>query len=221
MFDEIIHCPSVIQRQRRLVIGSGEQLRLLLVEFRGGDHAAVSQLGELGEFVGSATGSRCVLHEICVDDVVGEVIEITERSVVLRQRDGARVHIPNVNVLSKKVVVYSTETDRRSVVELKLAAGTDIEHADQVIRTALGDVAEITRIGSVRATSLDTCVGLSIGFWHQSSLGAQPRAIDAAIRSLQRAFESAGIRFASVIEVQIVDSELTIDHAPDRADAAE
>lgn len=72
--------------------------------------------------------------EICVDDVLGEVIEITERSVVLRERDGTRVHVPNVTVLSKTVTVYSTESDRRSTVDVKLAAGTDVEHARKASR---------------------------------------------------------------------------------------
>ena len=98
--------------------------------------------------------------EIGVDDVVGEVIEITERSVVVRQRDGARVHVPNVNVL---------------------------------------------------ATSLDSVLGLSIGFWHKSSLDAQPEAIDAAIRSLQRAFASEGIHAISATEVQLVESEVLLE----------
>jgi small-conductance mechanosensitive channel len=154
--------------------------------------------------------------EICIDDVMGEVIEITERSVVLRQRDGSRVHLPNATVLSKNVTVYSTENDRRSMVDVKLAAGTDVEHADHVIRTALGGVEEVTRVGSVWATSLDTCVGLSIRFWHKPSIDAQQQAKDAVIRSLQRAFETAGIRIAGAVEVQIVDSELAIGRAPDR-----
>jgi small conductance mechanosensitive channel len=153
--------------------------------------------------------------EICVDDVLGEVIEITERSVVLRERDGTRVHVPNVTVLSKKVTVYSTENDRRSTVDVKLAAGTDVEHADHVIRTALDEVDAITRIGSVLATSLDTGVGLSIRFWHKPSIDAQQEATDAAIRSLQRAFEDAGILAAPAVEVQIMRSALTLDRAPD------
>jgi small-conductance mechanosensitive channel len=92
--------------------------------------------------------------DICVDDVAGEVIEITERSVVIRQRDGARVHVPNVKVLAKKVTVYSTETDRRSVIELKLAIDTDVEHVEHVARTSLGDLEEVTRfgVGSRRVT---------------------------------------------------------------------
>ena len=124
--------------------------------------------------------------EICIDDVMGEVIEITERSVVLRQRDGSGVHLPNATVLSMNVTVYSTENDRRSMVDVNLAAGTDVEHADHVVRTAIGGVEEVTRIGSVWATSLDTCVALSIRFWHKPSIDALQQAKDAVIRSLQR-----------------------------------
>lgn len=152
--------------------------------------------------------------EICVDDVVGEVIEITERSVVLRRRDGVRVHVPNGDVLTKMVTVYSTRSDRRSVVDVKLAVGTDIDQADRVIRDALDDVQEITRVGAVWATSLESCVGMSVRFWHSASIEAGQRATDAVIRALQRAFESAEIRGAPSIEVQILGSELGIARAP-------
>jgi small-conductance mechanosensitive channel len=138
------------------------------------------------------------------------VIEITERSVVIRQRDGARVHVPNVKVLAKKVTVYSTETDRRSVIELKLAIDTDVEHVEHVARTSLGDLEEVTRFGWVHAVSLDGVVGVSIAFWQHSGLEAQPRAVDAAIRVLQRSFADAGIHPVSAVDVQIVDSELTL-----------
>jgi len=73
--------------------------------------------------------------EICIDGFEGEVIEITERSVVLRRRDGARVHVP----------------------------------------------------------------------------------IDAVIRSLQKAFESAGILGAPSLEVQMVDPEPALGPPPDDA----
>lgn len=45
--------------------------------------------------------------EIGVGGVVGEVLEITERSVVVRLRDGARVHIPNGEVMSERVTDFS------------------------------------------------------------------------------------------------------------------
>jgi hypothetical protein len=58
--------------------------------------------------------------------------------------------------------------------------------------------------------SLDGVVGVSIAFWHHSGLEAQPRAVDAAIRVLQRSFADAGIHPVSAVDVQIVDSELTL-----------
>ena len=104
--------------------------------------------------------------EIGVEGVVGEVLEVTERSVVVRRRDGARVHIPNADMISERVTVFSTEAERRSIIDVRLAYDTDIETADQVIRAALSDVDGLNRIGSIRATSLDDCVELSIRFWH-------------------------------------------------------
>ena len=146
--------------------------------------------------------------EIGVGGVVGDVLEITERSVVVRLRDGARVHIPNGEVISEKVTVYSTDVERRSTVEVRLVHDTDIDVADQVIREALADVDEVLRIGSIRAVSINGCVQLSIRFWHESSISAAIRASDAVIRAVHPALQQAGIHGVPFFEIALVDSVL-------------
>ena len=131
--------------------------------------------------------------EIGVDGAVGEVLEITERSVVVRLRDGARVHIPNAEVISDKVTVFSTDVERRSTVDVRLVYDTDIDVAEQVIRAAVADVDAVLRIGSIRAVSINGCVELSIRFWHESSISAANRASDAVVRAVHRALQQAGI----------------------------
>lgn len=146
--------------------------------------------------------------EIGVEGVVGEVLEVTERSVVVRRRDGARVHIPNADMISERVTVFSTEAERRSIIDVRLAYDTDIETADQVIRAALSDVDGLNRIGSIRATSLDDCVELSIRFWHASSIDAAIGTSDAVVRALHRALREAGIHRAPSLEVALVEPVL-------------
>ena len=146
--------------------------------------------------------------EIGVGGVVGEVLEITERSVVVRLRDGSRVHIPNAEVISEKVTVFSTDAERRSTVEVRLVHDTDIDVAERVIRAALADADGMLRIGSIRAVSINGCVQLSIRFWHESSITSAIRTSDAVARTVHRALRQAGLRSVPFFEIALVDSVL-------------
>jgi small-conductance mechanosensitive channel len=146
--------------------------------------------------------------EIGVEGVVGEVLEITERSVVVRRRDGARVHIPNADMISERVTVFSTDAERRSTIDVKLDYHTDIDTADHVIRAALSDVDGLIRIGSIRATSLNGCVQLSIRFWHESSIDAANQTADAVVRAVHTAFGKAGIEGAPSLQIALADPVL-------------
>lgn len=142
--------------------------------------------------------------EIVVGDVVGEVIEITQRSVVVRRRDGARVHIPNADVISENVTVLSTHAERRSSVDVQVAYDTDIDEAEQVIRAAAADVDGVTRVGSIQVTSISSCVEFSIRFWHESSIDAANETKDAVFRSVHRALRQSGVEGAPSLEVALV-----------------
>jgi small-conductance mechanosensitive channel len=151
--------------------------------------------------------------EISVGDIAGEVIEITNRSTVIRLRDARLVHIPNVEMINKTVTVITIDGERRSSVDVTLGFDTDIDHAETVLRDALGGLDEISRVGSIRARGLRTGVEISIRFWHPSSIQAGNDAIDAAVRAIKRTLQREGITLAPPIEIDIVNEP----HAPPRA----
>jgi small-conductance mechanosensitive channel len=151
--------------------------------------------------------------EIMVDDVVGEVLEITNYSTVIRLRDARRVHVSNVEMLTKTVTVFTVERERRSSVELSVALDTDIDEADHVIQRALEEVESISRVGQTRARGFDEGIELSFRFWHASDIEAGDEAIDGAVRAIKIALERNAIRFAP-------SSILRIDDAPDAAAAS-
>lgn len=144
--------------------------------------------------------------EISVDDTTGEVLEITNRSTVIKLRDGRRVHIPNVEMLSKTVTVYTVDGERRSAVDLTIGLGNDIDHVEQVIRDALAGLDTITRVGSIRARGLTVGVELSVRFWHPPGIQEGNDALDDAIRAIKTALEREGIDLAASTEVAIVDT---------------
>ena len=161
-----------------------------------------------GMGAGAALTTRLAFQvgdEIRVGEVVGKVLEITNRSTVIERRDARKVHTPNVQMLDETVTVYTIDGDRRSAVDVVLAFDTDIDHAERVLREALGAVDAISRVGSIRAQALTTGVQLSVRFWHPSSIQAGNDAIDAAVRTIKRSPEDDGITFAPPIEVDIVN----------------
>ena len=146
--------------------------------------------------------------EIGIGDVVGEVIEITQRSVVVRRRDGARVHIPNADAISENVTVFSTSAERRSSVDVQVVYDADIDEAERVIRAAVAEVDGVMRLGSVRVTSVNSCVEFSIRFWHESSIDAANDTKDAVLRAVHRELRRAGIGGAPSLEIALVDPAL-------------
>lgn len=135
-------------------------------------------------------------EEIKVDELSGEVLEITTYSTVLRLPDARRVHLSNVEMLTKTVIVLTAEDERRSSVDVSVARDTDLDRADQVIRQSLGGVEAISRSGDIKARHLDRGVSLSVRLWHASSIKAGDEATDGAIRAIKSAFEQNGIRLA-------------------------
>ena len=143
--------------------------------------------------------------EIAVDDVVGEVIDITSRTTVIRVRDGRNVHIPNVEMLDKTVTVYTAGEERRSSVEVIVDFGTDLDRARNVIREALAEVDRITRLGSIRSKVVSSGVELSIRFWHAPGIQAGNDARDAAIPAILGALADADIGVAPPADIAIVE----------------
>jgi small-conductance mechanosensitive channel len=157
---------------------------------------------------GAALSTRpafSVGDEIAVDDTVGEVINITSRSTVIRLRDGREVHIPNVEMLDKTVTVYTAAEERRSSVEVIVEFGTDLDHARKVIRQALAGVDGITRLGSIRSKVVASGVQLSIRFWHPPGIQEGNDAKDAAIPAILGALADADIGIAPPADIAIVD----------------
>lgn len=145
--------------------------------------------------------------EISVDETVGEVLEITNRSTVLRLRDARRVHIPNVQMLSKTVTVYTVDRLRRSAVEVTVGFAGDLDRVEHVLREALGQLDTIDRVGAIRAQALTEGVQLSVRFWHPSGVREGNDAVDDAVRAVVRRLGAEGIQFAPPVQLAVARSE--------------
>ncbi len=146
--------------------------------------------------------------EIGIKDYEGEVLEITGRSTVLRLRDGRRVHIPNTEVVDETIVVYTTDQQLRTSIEVEVEARHPLEAVERVLLEALVGTEAVAAAPAPRVRARrfgEDSVALSVRFWHDSGLEATTEALDQAMRAMSTALGRAGMSLASgsmVVEVR-------------------
>ena len=138
--------------------------------------------------------------EIEVEGHVGEVIDITSRSTIIRQRDGRRVHIPNRAMLEETLVVWTTERARRSAIDFRVPEDVDIERLEERVLAA---VAECPAVGADPAPRMlarglgDGAIQLEVRFWHESRIAtgnaARNQVARATVAELRRVGVGTGV----------------------------
>jgi len=137
--------------------------------------------------------------EIVTTSGTGEVREITGRTVIITSPDGEEIHVPNQRVIDDAVTNLTDLGGRRSMLEIGVAYGTDLELAKQVIEQAAAECTE-THVSpkpeALFAEFGDNAVNFNLWFWHDPRILEKLRAIDAVGRSITHAFAENGIVIA-------------------------
>ncbi|MCI0838794.1 MAG: mechanosensitive ion channel [Chloroflexi bacterium] len=152
-----------------------------------------------GVALATATGFG-IGDEIGVRGIEGRVLEISGRSTVFRLRDGRRVHIPNTKMIDEDIIVFTTEQQRRSEIDLEIGGHHTVESVEKVILDALDAVDEVASDPAprVRARGFGVAsVKLSVRIWHKSDLGSASDALDQAVRAIALALDAAGMALAN------------------------
>ncbi|MDH3226915.1 MAG: mechanosensitive ion channel family protein [Thermoleophilia bacterium] len=126
----------------------------------------------------------------------GEVLEVTARSVVLRLRNGQRVHVPNNTLLSEVVTVISTDRPRRTEITFEVEEHQDIDRLERLSLAAIAGLANVADEPApvLRARDLGSgAVTVAIRFWHDSRISSEIQATDEAVRALRRLYAAEGI----------------------------
>lgn len=126
---------------------------------------------------------------------VGDVETTNARSVVLRQRDGQLIHIPNIDVLRNSMVNRSgDEGGRRSSIDFGVAYGSDLDAAERILVESAASVSGVRAepppsawVGSLG----DTNVVIEPRFWHDFRGRQQVRS--AVAHEALRRLDAAGI----------------------------
>lgn len=163
---------------------------------------------------------------IQIGDREGIVTDITIINTRLRNFDDETIVLPNDSV-SNSTVVNMTESQRLRVrLNVGIAYGTDVEHAESVALDAMEDLDEILSIPkpSVFPRSFgDSAITLELRFWiEHPSAARRTRAQAAVLRSVKAAFDGEGIgipfpqrELSGQIEERITEPESRIDEPPE------
>ena len=149
----------------------------------------------------------------------GTVTSIASRSTVLRATDGREVHIPNTEVLSKPIVVYTATSSRKASFDITVVFDTDLDATTELLMKAVAGVDGVldNPAPSVQASAIhDNTITLSISYWYPSSKSSGSSATDGAIRAVRKAIVHGGVQLAR----PTLDIERESDPSPRPADAA-
>jgi small conductance mechanosensitive channel len=113
------------------------------------------------------------------------------------------VHIPNNDVLSDDIKVFTALVRRRSRIELEIEYGADIAEATWVLVEAASGVAGVDGVDAdpspyIRARGFGTGTYiLSLRWWHDPDLSSGSRTLDGVVRAVKRVLDEAGIALPS------------------------
>lgn len=134
--------------------------------------------------------------EIETNDYSGVVLSIDSRTMTLRTYDGEVVRLPNSTVMNDPIVNLSTTGRLRHMVEVGVAYGTDLAHAQQVALDAITDVPGVLESPAPEVVASgfgESSLDLECRYWHRDGIAGRIRTRDATVNAINRAFVDEGI----------------------------
>jgi len=138
--------------------------------------------------------------EVGLDSIEGIVQEIETRATLIKTFDGTLAVIPNANILTRNVTVYSAFELRRSSLDFEVAQNHDVELARDSITEALSGLAGAEREPSptVLAVGFSTSGGalFRATWWTKSSRREAAATKNEAVLAITRRIAIAEIDLA-------------------------
>jgi small conductance mechanosensitive channel len=131
-----------------------------------------------------------------IEGDVGKVIRLTSRATILLDFDGNHIRIPNATVFKSRIVNYTRNTERRFLIDLGVAYGTDLVAAKELALqtvTALPFVLDEPRPAVWIDTLGDSAVILRLAAWIAQNDTDILAARGEALRQCLATFGRAGI----------------------------
>ena len=137
--------------------------------------------------------------QVVMNEVEGNIDEVSARTVRVITVDGKRVHFPNRAVLEGVITNLTSEGQRMTTFTVGAAYDTDLERAREVIVTALGTTTAVLAEPPPEAFVQEfgeSTINIACRFWHEPQIQAEWAARDEAMRAVKRALDEHGITIA-------------------------
>lgn len=134
--------------------------------------------------------------QIEVNGYEGTVERIETRATIIRTYDGQRVVIPNSDIYTNSVLVKTAHEKRRSQYDVGIGYGDDADKACEVIRRAVGDVADVLADPAPEALLWDLAASwdtIRVRWWTQSRRADVVVVHSAVIMAIKNALDEAHI----------------------------
>ena len=134
--------------------------------------------------------------QISTNDVEGTVEEVNLRTVVLRTYDGERVLVPCASVLGAPIFNFTAHKVRRTTLEVGVAYGTDLTHAQRVLLDAVesvdGEQTTPPPEAWVEAFG-ESSIDFAVRYWHAPDIATLWRVRSGVAMAAKAALDGAGI----------------------------
>ncbi|UVW29296.1 mechanosensitive ion channel family protein [Massilia sp. H6] len=144
--------------------------------------------------------------QIEVNGFEGTVERIETRATIIRTYDGQRVVVPNSDIYTNAVIVKTAHEQRRSQYDVGIGYADDIGRACDVIRRAVGELAEVSTDPAPEALPWDMAaswVTIRVRWWTHSRRSDVVLVHAQVIRSIKEALQEARIDLPYETSVQL------------------
>jgi small-conductance mechanosensitive channel len=131
-----------------------------------------------------------------VNEIMGQVQEVTIRNTLVRQPDGELVVIPNAKIFNNAVTVMTYETKRRMSIIAGVAYGEDVDEARQVIFDAVSNCKSVSKDKRVEIFANEfgsSSINYEVAWWADPSPLDERSSRDEVVAAIKRALDEAGI----------------------------
>ncbi len=126
----------------------------------------------------------------------GRIEQITLRETYLRRPDNQLTIVPNAFLFTKPVRIITDARFRRHEIVVGVAYGTDLDHAAEIISSAVTGSELINRTRPVEVFArefADSSINFTVRWWSGSRQVEMHKSRDEVVRAIKRALDAAGI----------------------------
>ncbi len=146
--------------------------------------------------------------EVEIAGQVGSVYEINTRDTTLKSFDGDAVILPNINVFTATIINFTTLSDHRRTIRIRMPYEEDFEKATRVFLEAINNVEGVLNdpAATVLADELaDAGITLVARFWVNREKNALPDVHSRVIKAIKESAEKEGIDLPYPIQLVKVE----------------